>query len=1115
MSNRLLWQLVYHLSGLTLLGRTEQEPLGSLPIPIRTAVLKTIDLQNPGTIELTLFKKSPLEFAEGEYEWVNSWHDQNSYLVDAIEESQDSSVFASSLLHQLPERYPTYQKVAFTLLWKAVQSGKSLLKIAEYQTNVAALALAVLDSLALIERVAELYGLPVELPEVELYLVGAVDELGVTQLLHHYRGAELGESANRVDCCHTSVRLMLATDLPIDLDFVSCARSLNNYIPENAYTFNELENFTSSFRAYVENVLPLHAHPVLFERPTLDYFARRYFLIPELKPAQVELIQKALRNESTVGILPTGFGKSLIFQLYALLIPRTTLVISPLQALIRDQVHNLNRPGLTCVDSIIYTDSNTARKTKLRNFKSGGYRLLYISPERLQIGEFYDEIKATMQQTPVGALVIDEAHCVSEWGHDFRPAYLQIGRLQQALEEASRRPVPIIALTATASEPVRKDILRVLGLTSNSVVQLASSDRPNLSLSVHSVSKPENKPEKLAYLLQTIVPQILGIPFAELIPENDKTRHAGIMFGIYANPHGKSTIHEGVHYIKDELTKRIIPNTNLVQVHASTQPEYCPECESPFFIRSDQMARCRSCQASFTASKSKKPQDWNSQLQRRQDAFQNNQFPLLVATKGYGMGIDKRNIRFIIHHAFASSLEAYYQEAGRAGRDGRHSHVALMYLPPHQECKDKHIYAGEIEPPCVSNGRNYIRHECPYYEDHLCDYGLQAHFIKDDYLGIKKDSERVISVYQKIISGEPIGFKNDKEDKNLQIPLYRLQQLGVVKEYSKHYSKGFSGGYKIEFDRNWSLDQIASNLKKFLVQTGTSENYAEGQLSRIDNTVFSPYHEKLLPQRRLTEALHILLERIYETVPRMRYQMLLNELDYATSDEEGTCRRVVIRGLFDSIEHLTTENYRCGFCDVCTPNLNFQGDKAAVPLQDAQVDEIAEKLPVLLEGFDTKALLEVLRLTIERGAVAGLFARVANRLERDSTSLAAFFLAGALARQRPGRETLAFDYLKRGFNEGIKQGLSPENLLLFYEEGVLLQPKEAFEWLTQVGGYWDSEEGLKFLIQEAAQRFGTDSTHYRVLIVRWLLGRFNEVGDDCAALKPRIEVIKNGFERLI
>lgn len=194
------------------------------------------------------------------------------------------------------------------------------------------------------------------------------------------------------------------------------------------------------------------------------------------------------------------------------------------------------------------------------------------------------------------------------------------------------------------------------------------------------------------------------------------------------------------------------------------------------------------------------------------------------------------------------------------------------------------------------------------------------------------------------------------------------------------------------------------------------------------------------------------------------------------------------------------------------PNLNFEGDKAAIPLQDAQVDEIAEQLPVLLQGFDTKALLEVLRLTIERGAVAGLLARVTNRLERDSTNLAALYLAGALSRQRQGRETLAFEYLKSGFTEGIKQGLYPDKLLLFYQEGVLLQPKQAFAWLTQVGGYWDTKEGLKFLIQEADQRFGIDSRQYRILLLLWQVRALNTISDNCASLKPRLETLKSGFE---
>ncbi|NEO38410.1 MAG: DEAD/DEAH box helicase [Moorea sp. SIOASIH] len=531
MSELFLWQLAYHLSGSTLLGITEQEPLGSLPIPIRTATLKTVKKFKPDAIDLRLNQKSPLDFAEGEYELVENCDYKSSLQFETIEKQDNNSTDRLlRLLQKLPERYPSYQQVALELLRQAVDNGKSHLAVADFQPSVATLALAFLDTVALVERVALLYGLPVILPKVEIYLVGSIDEFGVTQLLHQYRGVDLTETTNRIDSSQTSVALVTTQELPKDVDFVSATESLNRYPPENSHSFNDLEKIAARFVAKVGDVSPLPAHPVSFERPTLDYFARRYFLIAELKPEQVQLIQKALGNESILGLLPTGFGKSLIFQLYALLIPRTTLVISPLNALIRDQVHNLNRIGLKCVESITYSDSAKKKQDKLENLHSGLYRLLYISPERLQISEFYNDLKAKIQESPVSALVIDEAHCVSEWGHDFRPAYLQIERLQQTLEDACGRKIPIIALTATASEPVRKDIMRVLRLSQDSIEQLASSDRPNFSLSVHPVSKPQQKPDVLADLLKEVVPQILSIPFEELILKGDKPVHAGVIF---------------------------------------------------------------------------------------------------------------------------------------------------------------------------------------------------------------------------------------------------------------------------------------------------------------------------------------------------------------------------------------------------------------------------------------------------------------------------------------------------------------------------------------------------------------------------------------------------------
>lgn len=695
MNELLLWQLAYHLSGSTLLGITEQEPLGSLPLPIRTAVLKTVDQFKPDAIDLRLNKKSPLDFAEGEYEWVENWNYKNYLQIDTIGKQQNNLTDPClvRLLQKLPEHYSTYQKVALKLLKEAVENHKSHLTVADFQPMVATFALAILDIVALVERVAQLYDLSVILPKIEIYLVGSIDEFGVTQLLRYYRGVDLTATANCIDSSQTSIQLVKTKELPKDVDFILVSESLNSYPSTNSYSFNDLKKIADDFVTLVGNIPPLQAYPVSFERPILDYFARRYFLVPEIKPEQLEIIQKALRNGSGLGLLPTGFGKSLIFQLYALLIPRTTLVISPLNALIRDQIHNLNRIGLKCVESITSSDSSKKKKDKLATFHSGLYRLLYISPERLQISEFYNDLKAKMQESPVGALVIDEAHCVSEWGHDFRPAYLQIERLQQSLEDSCGRKVPIIALTATASEPVRKDIMRVLRLSQENVVQLVSSDRPELSLSVHIVDKPENKPKILTRLIKEVVPQVLDISFEELISSNQDFSypHAGVVFGIYASPQGSQTIVEGVHHIAYTIKKDLIYNNkNLVQVHASASPKCCPECGSTVLQNQQkELCKCIECGALFKKSDSKNYSTWTKHVQEQQDKFQNNKFPLLVATKGYGMGIDKRNIRFIIHQSLSSSLEAYYQEAGRAGRDRKHAHVALMYHAPHIDCQKR------------------------------------------------------------------------------------------------------------------------------------------------------------------------------------------------------------------------------------------------------------------------------------------------------------------------------------------------------------------------------------------------------------------------------------------
>jgi ATP-dependent DNA helicase RecQ len=171
-----------------------------------------------------------------------------------------------------------------------------------------------------------------------------------------------------------------------------------------------------------------------------------------------------------------------------------------------------------------------------------------------------------------------------------------------------------------------------------------------------------------------------------------------------------------------------------------------------------------------------------------------------------------------------------------------------------------------------------------------------------------------------------------------------------------------------------------------------------------------------------------------------------------------------------------------------------------------QVAELA-RFPKIFQGFDTKSLLEILDYTAKRGTVSELFARVSNRLQREPHNLAALYLAGTLAGEFPEDKEIAFDYLKFGFEEGKKQGLPTNDLLLFYQGAAKINLKSAFSWLTQVGGNWDNREGWKFLLQEAAEKFGKDSQQYRILVLHWQLQYLNQINEECFAMESAVTTL--------
>ncbi|HTU24411.1 MAG TPA: RecQ family ATP-dependent DNA helicase [Pirellulales bacterium] len=325
------------------------------------------------------------------------------------------------------------------------------------------------------------------------------------------------------------------------------------------------------------------------------------FGLTAFRPGQREVIETVLAGDDCLCVMPTGGGKSLCYQLPAIAQQGVTLVVSPLIALMKDQVDQLTALGLpaTFINSTLSPDEQTQR---LEQVAAGQYRLVYVVPERFRSSRFVDAVR----RVGVRLLAIDEAHCVSEWGHDFRPDYARLGQFRGAIGSP-----PTIALTATATAAVRRDIVELLGLRSPKSF-VTGFARPNLRFGVRSPSTAREKD------------QILGDFLAE-------HRGSGI---VYAATRKRT----------EEVAAWI------------TERSGRPTCVYHAGLAADERRHA-------------------------QETFMSGKAEIVVATLAFGMGIDKADVRFVVHYNMPGSLEAYYQEAGRAGRDGGQSECLLLYSP--------------------------------------------------------------------------------------------------------------------------------------------------------------------------------------------------------------------------------------------------------------------------------------------------------------------------------------------------------------------------------------------------------------------------------------------------
>lgn len=325
----------------------------------------------------------------------------------------------------------------------------------------------------------------------------------------------------------------------------------------------------------------------------------RYFGYDSFRPGQQGIVEALLAGRDVLGVMPTGAGKSVCYQIPAALSPGVTLVISPLISLMRDQVDALNDLGLPAA-FINTTQTPDEQAMVFAQAAAGQIKLLYVAPERLETGRFRD----FAARTPISLIAVDEAHCVSQWGQDFRSSYLGIGDFIAGLPQ---RP-PVGAFTATATERVRRDIVGLLGLR-NPAVTVTGFDRPNLYF---DVVKLETK-YKAAWVARYVA---------------DHPDESGIVY---------CATRKTTEALTDTLNQMGHP---AVAYHGGMSPDAREAAQRDFIT---------------------------------------DKVPVVVATNAFGMGIDKSNVRYVIHHNLPESIEAYYQEAGRAGRDGEPSRCTLLW----------------------------------------------------------------------------------------------------------------------------------------------------------------------------------------------------------------------------------------------------------------------------------------------------------------------------------------------------------------------------------------------------------------------------------------------------
>ncbi|WP_430901242.1 MULTISPECIES: RecQ family ATP-dependent DNA helicase [unclassified Paraflavitalea] len=607
---------------------------------------------------------------------------------------------------------------------------------------------------------------------------------------------------------------------------------------------------------------------------------KNYWGYDQFRPLQEDIIESILSGKDTLALLPTGGGKSICYQVPALCKPGLCLVISPLIALMKDQVEQLRRRGITAF--AIFSGMN--RKEVLQTFQlasESNCKFLYVSPERLETALF----KEQLNRLDINLIAVDEAHCVSQWGYDFRPPYLRIKNIRPELPD-----VPILALTASATPRVQEDIMEQLEFTEPNLFQ-QSFERPNLSYSVREVDSKN----------------------AKLLEIFEKVDGSGL-----------------VYCSSRRRTKEI---ADLLQLQGISADYYHAGLSQ-------------------------------EQRNEKQEAWIKNEIRIMACTNAFGMGIDKPDVRIVVHADLPDCLENYYQEAGRAGRDGNKSYAVLLYQTGDPEQLRQKI---EKRFPDLETIRsvyqalmNYLQLPVhaggeQYFDFDLNDFGYKFHIDGFTITAVLQilSQESIISFNEQLLQPSKLVFTCSKQ---------RIHELEKTQPEWDDIIKTLLRSYEGIFDRPAVINEFmvarALGIDKQLVYD-TLHHLHQHHIVDYQPTKNDPQlyvHFDRVASEHLTIDLNRLAERKHVYLERMEAFL---QFIY----DRHSCRGQLIAAYFGApIKH------RCGICDNCveykkkplseTEFLHLKNSISAVLHEKPErINDLIKKLP----AYSNQQIWEVIR----------------------------------------------------------------------------------------------------------------------------------------------------------